>query len=381
MRFIQLIVAENDATPSGASIRNKSNFEILSTLGLSKGGGQVIPLRVDNKNGLKSGTSIVASLNLEDIKGLIAECRRMPPDFILVEGVVLFQAVAALTAALPDVAIILDMHNIESHLRAQTDRQKLPLLLRFMAPLIFRRNWCNGLRAEREIIAIARQIWVCSDADAFLADSFFGQIPFAVVPNPIPEWTQTAIRSQDVTRQDVLFVGHLGYAPNKRAVAFLCKKVMPKLRRLLPDARLHVCGRLPRRRIAMLVQARGHRLSPNAQNMAEVYATAALVAIPLRDGGGTRLKVLEAMAIGCPVVATRKAVEGLEVMPQIHYHAAESAVEFAQHIAGVLAAPELAAEMAQQAQVFITKRYGMESRLAAVRAALIAGGPRFGVQN
>ena len=87
------------------------------------------------------------------------------------------------------------------------------------------------------------------------------------------------------------------------------------------------------------------------------------------------------MAIGCPVVATHKAVEGLGVVPQIHYHAAESAAEFAQHIAMVLAVPELAADMAHQAQLFITKRYGMESRVAAVRAALIAGGARIGFQE
>jgi glycosyltransferase involved in cell wall biosynthesis len=372
MSFIQLIVAESDTTHSGAPIRDKSNFEIMSTLWRSKGEGRVIALRIDKQTGLKSGSSIVASLNPIDIAQMLAECKRMPPDFILVEGVVLFQAVAALMQALPDVPIVIDMHNIESNLQAQIDRYKLPRLFQFLAPFVFMRDWRACLGFERQIIAIARQVWVCSDADASLAQRLFGKIAVAVVPNPIPDWTKTAIRDCGGAGKEVLFVGHLGYAPNKAAVAILCKKVMPRLRRLVPDACLHVCGRHPRRRISKLVRANGHRLSPNAPDMAPIYATAALVAIPLRNGGGTRLKVLEAMAIGCPVVATHKAVEGLGVAPQTHYHAAESPAEFVTAIAAVLTAPIAAQDMANRAQRFITERYGIEQRTAAVRAALIA---------
>lgn len=372
MSFIQLIVADSDTTPSGAPIRNRSNFEIMSTLWKSKGGGRVFALRIDKQSGLKSGSSIVAPLDPADIAQLLGECRRMPPDFVLVEGVVLFQAVVALTQLWPEMPMVIDMHNIESHLQAEIDRYKFPRLFRCLAPFIHMRDWRACLGIERQSIAIARQVWVCSDADASLVRRLFGKVAVAVVPNPIPDWTQTAIQDHDAARKEVLFVGHLGYAPNKAAVAILCKNVMPSLCRLVPGASLHICGRRPGRRITKLVRSGGHRLSPNAPDMAQVYATAAVVAVPLRNGGGTRLKVLEAMAIGCPVVATHKAVEGLGITSQVHYHAAESPAEFVTAISAVLTAPIAAQDMANRAQRFVIARYGIEQRVAAVRAALIA---------
>ena len=65
--------------------------------------------------------------------------------------------------------------------------------------------------------------------------------------NPIPHWAEHAASHVSRTEsKDVLFVGHLGYAPNVHAVDFLVKEIMPRLQGLIPDARLHVCGRRPR---------------------------------------------------------------------------------------------------------------------------------------
>lgn len=87
MSFIQIVVAELDDTPSGATIRNKSNFEILSTLCSAKGGGRVISLRADKGRGIRAGVAIVAPLLAEDVARLVADCQAEMPDFILVEGV------------------------------------------------------------------------------------------------------------------------------------------------------------------------------------------------------------------------------------------------------------------------------------------------------
>lgn len=373
MSFIQLVVAERDETPSGVSIRSKSNFEILSTLWPAKDGGRIVSLRIDKSLGLKSRARIVAPLLPQDVSELVADCRRQSPDFILVEGVILFQAIVALVDALPELVIIVDMHNIESILRAQMDRHRLPRPLQFLAPYIFYRQWRASRQVEKQAVAIARQIWVCSGADAMLADDFFGNRSAAIVPNPIPAWTQTVVPAPKSMSREVLFVGHLGYGPNKQAVAFLCNDVMPHLRKFVPDAVLTVCGRHPSRRITALVQSSGNRLRANVENMADVYATAAVAAIPLRDGGGTRLKVLEAMAIGCPVVATEKAVEGLGVLPDVHYRRAQTHQEFADEIADVLNFPNFAAEMADCAKLFTLTHFGSKSRVDAVRTALAAG--------
>jgi glycosyltransferase involved in cell wall biosynthesis len=378
MSFIQIVVAEFDDTPSGASIRNKSNFEILSTLWCTKGGGRTISIRADKSRGLTSGSSIVAPLLAEDVAGLVAECQSEMPDFVLVEGVVLYHAVAALAHALPELPIIVDMHNIESNLRAQIDRRQLPRPLRVFAPLIYTRDRRASMRVEQQIVQMARLIWVCSETDRSQAMALWGALALAIVPNPIPGWTLAAGHRDGFRVNEVLFVGHLAYPPNQHAVEILCKNVMPRLRRLVPNARLHVCGRRPRRRVASLVRSSGHRLTPNVVDIADAYRAAAVVAVPLGEGGGTRLKVLEAMAIGCPIVATAKAVEGLGLIPTFHYRQAETASDFANAIAEVLVAPNSATEMVRRARQFIIENYGPEKRLTAVRRALAVGG-LFGV--
>ena len=373
MSFIQIVVAEDDATPSGASIRNKSNFDILSTLWSAKGGGRIIALRTDKKLGAKSDAAIVARLLRNEVMRLVDECRREVPDFVLVEGVSLYQAAAALAHAVPGLPLIVDMHNIESTLQMQIESQRFPRLLHNIASIFFVRHRRACLNVERQIVRIAKQVWVCSSTDKSMAEELFGAIPISVVPNPIPDWARAGVFEKDPGSTDVLFVGHLGYSPNRNAVKFLCTEVMPKLRRVVPNAQLHVCGRRPRRKVTALLRSTGHRYSPNAQDLTQAYATAAAVAIPLRAGGGTRLKVLEAMAVGCPVIASGKAVEGLGLLPQVHYKAAETAAEFASEIAQVLASRSVAEQMAQRAQQYTSEHYGQDARLERVRTALADG--------
>jgi glycosyltransferase involved in cell wall biosynthesis len=109
-------------------------------------------------------------------------------------------------------------------------------------------------------------------------------------------------------------------------------------------------------------------------NLAEAYKEASVVAIPLHEGGGTRLKVLEAMAIGCPIVATAKAVEGLGLTQNVHYREAENSWDFAKELATVLSEPNSADEMACRALQFVFKHYSDEARLKAVINALATGG-------
>ncbi|MGR6432439.1 glycosyltransferase [Rhizobium sp. PAMB 3174] len=304
----------------------------------------------------------------------MAECLRERPAFVLVEGIVLLQFVDALQKAVPAIPVIIDMHNVESKLRLQTEVQRVSRILRPLAPLILAvRDW-NGPRAERRSVEAARQVWVCSENDKKEAEDLFVCERLSVVPNPIPDWAQQGPARAAEQSQEVLFLGHLSYFPNLQAVEILCKDIMPRLQQLVPEAQLHVCGKRPCKSIEVLVQSLGHRLTTNPLDLAQVYATAAVTAIPLQVGGGTRLKGLEAMAVGCPVVATAKAVEGLGLIPQEHYRLAETPEEFAREIAWVMASPAAASEMSEQARNLALDRYGARAHLSAVRTALVSAG-------
>jgi polysaccharide biosynthesis protein PslH len=173
-------------------------------------------------------------------------------------------------------------------------------------------------RYERMLSRRYKKLFLCKKQDL----QYFprsGRERFAVVPNgvstaPIGEHGSPEPRT-------VLFVGTLGYEPNVDAVAHFADEVLPRVRRAVPHARFVVAGRAYRREDlrASEVYGRLHR-DPDSDvvespvDLAPYYAAATVVVTPLRIGGGTRLKVLEALAHAKPLVTTRFAAEGIELV-------------------------------------------------------------------
>lgn len=373
MKFLQVVIAEEDSTPSGAPIRNEANFNGLSML-TRNGSGKQIELRTDKHVSTRPSARIVAPVLAEDIAGLLEYCLRERPCFVLFEGVHLYQAIEALARTIPELPIILDMHNIESSLWWRQRNARFRGVLRaFSTFFSFGKHQANR-EIELSAVRLAHQIWVCSEEDRLEALRHFGEGLFAVIPNPIPEWTYGAQPPPRSRSAEVLFVGHLDYRPNRLAVRSLCRDIMPKVVNLVPEASLHICGRGPREALVNYVNAHGHKLTANAPDLASVYAGAALTAIPLPEGGGTRLKVLEAMAVGCLVIASPKAVEGLGLLPDVHFCQAESIADFAQLIAAALTSPDESQRISQGARRFVLTHYGREARLIALQVALQSAG-------
>lgn len=127
----------------------------------------------------------------------------------------------------------------------------------------------------------------------------------------------------------VLFIGSLGYPPNEEAAALLANEVAPLLSHL-PDLRVTVAGKSPS--AALRRQLVGNPLIDliaDPPDLAPLYAEASVVVVPLRAGGGTKFKTIEAFAYGRPVISTAEGVRGLNAEPGRHYLAAETAPEFA----------------------------------------------------
>ncbi len=113
-------------------------------------------------------------------------------------------------------------------------------------------------------------------------------------------------------RPELLFVGALAYPPNVEAVLWLAGAIMPRVRRHLPGARLIVAGARPGSEILRLGMRPDIDVIPDPANLAPLYARARLAVAPMRAGGGTRIKIIEAAGHGLPVVATREALRGLD---------------------------------------------------------------------
>ncbi|HXJ83488.1 MAG TPA: glycosyltransferase family 4 protein [Candidatus Methylomirabilis sp.] len=156
----------------------------------------------------------------------------------------------------------------------------------------------------------------------------------------------------------LLFVGSLGYFPNADAATVLCREVLPRLRARLPRAvAVDVVGSQPAQPVIELDRIPGVRIHADPQQIAPFYARAHATVLPIRAGGGTRLKILEAFAHQMPVISTAIGAEGIAVEPGRHLLIADEPDALAAACANVLDDPALAARLRTEALTLVEKRY------------------------
>ncbi len=269
--------------------------------------------------GVGGETPIDVGLSPRALAELEAAVARFAPDVVVLEHTQLHSLVPRLTAG--GARLVVDMHNIESHLYRNLVPPRLPL--KWLERRFFDRGVGRIQQVERRLLRTADQIWLCSDSDRRrLAALGPAKGQLAVVPNGVPpgRFRAAAPRSQPPShaggRPMLLFLGQLGYPPNVQAVRYLARHVAPLLARLRPEAEIVVAGRAPSRKLSqILAVAPNLRLVADPPDVAPLLQQADLLIVPLFKGSGTRLKVLEAWAAGLPVVATPQAVEGLDHLP------------------------------------------------------------------
>ncbi len=364
MKIVQLIQWAYDRPVSGADLRNEAVARSLRQLGSLR---QIATEPQDfASNGAFHGDVL-----------------QHDPDLVVVEGVGLLEQAVALRQSRPDLRIVMDFHNVESALLREQDRARLPRGIGwFGAPLLWGNRWRVAKNRDRAALKLADATWVCSDQDARLAmDLAREPANLHVVPNSVPPWcfetdageTQTT-RALDAPR--ILYVGHLGYRPNKRAVRYLAQLILPRLRRHFPTTEICIAGRAPNARFRrFLGRFAGVNLCADPARLGPLYAGANMVVLPLFQGGGSRIKVLEALAVGCPIVATDKAVEGLDLVAGKHYLRAETPQEFTTQIQMLIDEPNRAQGLAEAGRAFIQAHHGDGALDHAIAQALVQSWP------
>jgi glycosyltransferase involved in cell wall biosynthesis len=203
------------------------------------------------------------------------------------------------------------------------------------------------------------RVTVSSEADANRLAGRFPGVRFAVVPNgfqPIVRILQHQPAELGPLR--LLFVGTFGYFPNVDAALFLCREVLPALRRLTDrEIRIDLVGSDSKTAMASLLRHFEVRLHDFVQDLAPLYTAADVVVVPLRAGGGTRIKILESFAHGVPVVTTRLGAEGIDAANGVHLLFADNAADFARACLQIKEAPEFAARLAAHAADLLAARY------------------------
>lgn len=297
--------------------------------------------------------------------------RDFAPDIIVFESLVFANLMRA--GRRSPAALILDLHNIESHLVGQeASRQQDPKARRTIAARAQKIR-----QIERRALALADAAWVCSAADReLLATDGADFSHIRVIPNGIPN-IETLPPAPPVRANPwpprLIFAGHLGYAPNVEA-ALALGAIIALLRERGCAARLILAGRNPHPAVSALAAPGWIEVAanPGPADLAKFLAGAHLAVMPLQRGGGTRLKALEAAAWGLPIVATAKAVEGLGLRDKVHVCLAETPAAFATAIFDLARDPAAMAAQSCAARAYVMAAYAPQVLHAATREALLA---------
>ncbi len=170
-------------------------------------------------------------------------------------------------------------------------------------------------------------------------------IPLAVVPNGV-DTAELAGNFGSPEPNTLIYPGALSYDANHDAMAYFLNAIFPLIRHECPNVRLRVTGRATSAQIATLPNIEGVEFTGYLDDVRPAVARSWVEVVPLRKGGGTRLKVLEALALGTPVISTSKGVEGLALQPGRDVLVADTPADFAAQTLRLLRFPALRADMA-----------------------------------
>lgn len=237
--------------------------------------------------------------------------------------------------------------------------------------------------AEALLVQTVDQIWVCSEHDrALIGDAYGSNVDTRVVPNGVDVDHYAETVESRTLRNTVLNVGAVptllfaatfSHPPNVAAVRFLVDDILPILLTRMAGVNLVLCGNEPPNEVLRYAEDDPTILVTGKVADTRCYFERCdLVVVPLLHGGGTRMKILEAFAVGRPVVSTTKGAEGLDVVDGVHLLIADTAEAMAYQIARCLADRELAARLASAGRAFVTEHHSWQTIRKPIEDAVLA---------
>jgi polysaccharide biosynthesis protein PslH len=232
--------------------------------------------------------------------------RASPFDLVHVDSIHMLTYLPFLPEALRQ-RVVFNWHNIESELLHRYAATTSSLPRRIYASLTARRV----ASAERDILQTSFGHLVCSERERQALLEWVPEARIAVVENGVD--TKSFDGLAKAPRNRVLFVGAMSYHANSDAILAFTDRIWPAIRERFPQWTLTLVGSDPPSQIRALAERPGVEVTGTVPDVRPYYSQAALAIVPLLTGGGTRLKILEALAAGVPVVSTSLGVEGLLV--------------------------------------------------------------------
>jgi len=266
---------------------------------------------------------------------------------------------------------LLAEQNIESAIQGRRFTQAGRPLSRFREWV----EWRKLLRYETAQLRRFPVVVTVSEADAAQGQSLAPGTPIHVVPNGVDVgWFAPPAGHDPAPRHGLLFAGTMHYGPNVDGALYFCREIWPLIRQAQPDATLVIAGARPGPEVLALGALPGVTVTGFVEDMRPYLWGAAVSVVPLRNGGGTRLKILEAMAAGSPVVSTSIGAEGLDIADDENIVLADRPELFADEVVRLLRNSERRDRLRANGRRLVEQRYDWRAiapRLEAAYASLI----------
>ncbi|HKU15949.1 MAG TPA: glycosyltransferase [Steroidobacteraceae bacterium] len=276
-----------------------------------------------------------------------------------------FLHAAVLAPVQLDCPAVMFTHNVEAEIFARHQR----VAKNFATRALWQNQHAKMERFERASLARFDVVVAVSDRDAQMFAKSYGHAGSFVIPTGV-DLDFFSFRAPERDR-DVVFCGSMDWLANQEAMSYFMDEVWQRIVAAVPDARMTVVGRAPPRNLTAEAARRGlaWTFSGFVDDVRPHMHGAAVSVIPLRVGGGTRLKVFEAMAMGSPVVSTSIGVEGLELEPGRHYLRADDAGSFADAVIALLRDRPRRTAIANEARRYVEERFSYRVAAAAFEQA------------
>ncbi|MEP7293675.1 MAG: glycosyltransferase [Chloroflexota bacterium] len=258
----------------------------------------------------------------------------------------------------PNAKLIYDAHNAEYTLQQAIATVESGSRKRFPQALYSRVQALRISRFERDICIHSDAVIAVSHEDAAALSPFRPDQQVYVLANGIfADEYSAAQPSVELGDAVLVFTGKMDYRPNVDAMQWFTNAILPKIRAQCPDARLYIVGQKPHASLQALRADESVQVTGWVDKVQPFLHAAQVYVAPLRMGSGTRLKIMEAMAAGCAVVATTAAVAGLDAEARAALVIADGDSAFTESVVRLLKAPEQRQKLGKQAQAVVRQHY------------------------
>jgi polysaccharide biosynthesis protein PslH len=222
---------------------------------------------------------------------------------------------------------------------------------------ISKREWRKMEAAEVRYLRLADHVLTVSETDRDTFAAFLNPAKLTVIPTGV-DVDYFHPMSVEETENSLVFTGSMDWLPNEDAIFYFADAILPLIKRKSPEALLEVVGRSPSRRLQALAETeKSIRLTGWVVDIRPFLARGSVCIVPLRIGGGTRLKIFEAMAMGKAVISTSVGAEGLPVSSGENIFLADSPEVFADSVTALLRDSKERKRLGTAARALVEEKY------------------------